>query len=52
MKNLKKFLTLGLTAALTLALTACGQSVATSSAEGSQAAASKIRRSICWILSG
>ena len=40
MKNLKKFLTLGLTAALTLALTACGQSVATSSAEGSQAAAS------------
>ena len=39
MKNLKKFLTLGLTAALTLALTACGQSVATSSAEGSQAAA-------------
>ena len=40
MKNLKKFLTLGLTAALTLALTACRQSVATSSAEGSQAAAS------------
>ncbi len=40
MKNLKKFLTLGLTAALTLALTACGQSAATSSAEGSQAAAS------------
>ena len=40
MKNLKKFLTLGLTATLTLALTACGQSVATSSAEGSQAAAS------------
>lgn len=40
MKNLKKFLTLGLTAALTLTLTACGQSVATSSAEGSQAAAS------------
>ena len=40
MKNLIKFLTLGLTAALTLALTACRQSVATSSAEGSQAAAS------------
>lgn len=40
MKNLKKYLTLGLTAALTLALTACGQSAATSSAEGSQAAAS------------
>ena len=40
MKNLKKFLTLGFTAALTLALTACGQSAATSSAEGSQAAAS------------
>ena len=40
MKNMKKYLTLGLTAALTLALTACGQSVATSSAEGSQAAAS------------
>ena len=39
MKNLKKFLTLGLTAALTLALTACGQSAATSSAEGSQASA-------------
>ena len=40
MKNLKKFLTLGLTAALTLALTACGQSSTTSSQEGSQAAAS------------
>ena len=40
MKNLKKFLTLGLTAALTLALTACGQSPATASAEGSQADAS------------
>ena len=40
MKNLKKFLTLGLTAALTLALTACGQSSTTSSQESSQAAAS------------
>ena len=40
MKNLKKFLTLGLTATLTLALTACGQSSTTSSQEGSQAAAS------------
>ena len=40
MKNLKKFLTLGLTAALTLALTACGQSSTASSQEGSQAAAS------------
>lgn len=40
MKNLKKFLTLGLTAALTLALTACGQSSTTSSKESSQAAAS------------
>ena len=39
MKNLKKFLTLGLTAALTLALTACGQSSTTSSQEGSQASA-------------
>lgn len=40
MKNLKKFMTLGLTAALTLALTACGQSSTTSSQEGSQAATS------------
>ena len=40
MKNLKKFLTLGLTAALTLALTACCQSSTTSSQESSQAAAS------------
>lgn len=39
MKNLKKFLTLGLTATLTLALTACGQSSTTSSQEGSQASA-------------
>lgn len=39
MKNLEKFLTLGLTATLTLALTACGQSSTTSSQEGSQASA-------------
>ena len=51
MKNLKKFLTLGLTAALTLALTACGQSAATSSAEASQAAASSAAGSQADVLS-
>lgn len=40
MKNLKKLLTLGLTAALTLSLAACGQSKTTSSTDGSQTASS------------